>query len=66
MDDFAAEEELVPPATIAKIWMVDVATIRRWRKEGLPAHFLGNNLYRFRISEVEAWRLSRAKRSAKK
>jgi phage terminase Nu1 subunit (DNA packaging protein) len=65
MNDLISEEQLVPGSTIAKKWTVDMATVRRWRREGMPSHYKGNNLYRFKISEVEAWRVSREKRSAK-
>ena len=41
---------------------LDAATIRRYRREGCPAHLIGEGLVRYRLSEVLAWRAQRCAR----
>ena len=55
----AAEEELVSGPQIARGVKVDPATVRRWRKEGMPHHLLGFGLVRYKMAEVLAWRARR-------
>jgi hypothetical protein len=53
------EDDLVSGAVIAKTLGLDPATIRRWRREHAPCHRMGNNLIRYKLSEIVAWRISR-------
>jgi hypothetical protein len=53
------EEKLHSGPNVAKIWCLDPATIRRWRKEGAPCHVLGTGLIRYRLSELKEWRANR-------
>jgi hypothetical protein len=50
--------QLVSGPRVADFLSLDPATIRRYRREGCPAHLIGN-LVRYRISEVLAWREKR-------
>ncbi len=47
---------------VARVIDVDPATIRRYRREGCPAHSIGSGLVRYRLSEVLAWRRARVNR----
>src|SRR6516165_8965589 len=40
---------------LARHYGVDPATIRRWRREGMPSHPRGYRLVLYKLSECEAW-----------
>ena len=40
---------------VARHYQVTEATVRRWRRDGMPAHWYNAKLVRYRLSEVEAW-----------
>jgi hypothetical protein len=44
---------------IARIIDVDPATVRRYKREGMPNHKVGPGLVRYKLSEVLAWRAQR-------
>jgi hypothetical protein len=44
---------------IARKLDVDPATVRRWAREGMPHHILGEGLIRYRLDEVLNWRANR-------
>lgn len=48
---------------IARKLDVDPATVRRWVREGMPHHIIGEGLIRYRLEEVLAWRAERKNRS---
>jgi hypothetical protein len=48
-------EPLMSGPEIAQYYGVDPATIRRWRREGMPSHPRGLKLVRYRLSECEGW-----------
>jgi len=58
-----AEPE-VTCAQIARHFNLNEATIRRWRIEGMPSKQYNARLYRYRLSEVEAWLKARAAKMA--
>jgi hypothetical protein len=49
------EEDLLSGAKIAKKLGLNPATIRRWRREHAPCHYIGD-IVRYRLSELIAWR----------
>jgi predicted DNA-binding transcriptional regulator AlpA len=57
------EKKLISGPKVADFLDLDPATIRRYKREGCPAHLIGEGLVRYRLSEVLAWR---AKRCARK
>jgi hypothetical protein len=59
MKPLKLEEKFLSGPSVAKTWDLDPATVRRWRREGAPYHILGNGLIRYRLSELEEWRVSR-------
>src|SRR5260370_26700400 len=42
-------------AEIANHYGVDVATVRRWRREGMPAIWYNPKLVRYELSKVDEW-----------
>jgi predicted DNA-binding transcriptional regulator AlpA len=56
-------DQLISGPKVADFLDLDPATIRRYKREGCPAHLIGEGLVRYRLSEVLAWR---AKRCARK
>jgi hypothetical protein len=40
---------------IGKLYGVTDATVRRWRRDGLPCVWYNSKLCRYRVSEVDAW-----------
>jgi predicted DNA-binding transcriptional regulator AlpA len=56
-------DQLISGPKVADFLDLDPATIRRYKREGCPAHSIGAGLVRYRLSEVLAWR---AKRCARK
>jgi hypothetical protein len=56
---FEAEREL-SGTQIAHHFSVGEATIRRWKALGMPARACNARLFRYRLSEVEAWLDARA------
>jgi predicted site-specific integrase-resolvase len=58
-------EDLVSGPRIARSLDVDPATIRRWAREGMPAHVIGEGFVRYRMAEVLAWRATRKSKSRK-
>jgi Ni/Co efflux regulator RcnB len=40
---------------IAKHYRVDPATVRNWRRQGMPSHRRGYRLIFYRLSEVDEW-----------
>jgi hypothetical protein len=51
----AHSEPELSGAQIASHFSVDEATVRRWKKAGMPAKQYNARLFRYRLSEVEAW-----------
>jgi len=58
-----AEPWLTGPQ-VAKYYGVVPETVRRWRREGLPAYPRGYRLVHYRLSEVECWLKSRGEEGA--
>jgi hypothetical protein len=42
-------------AEIANHYQVDAATVRRWRREGMPAIWYNPKLVRYELSKVDEW-----------
>jgi hypothetical protein len=59
MDDF----ETGP--NVARILDVDAATVRRYAREGMPHHVLGEGYVRFKLEEVLAWLAQRERKTKK-
>ena len=49
------QEQWLTGPELAKLYRVDPATIRRWRREGAPSRRRGYRLIYYRLSEVERW-----------
>ena len=64
MKRLQVEDKLVSGPSVAREWDLDPATIRRWRKEGVPFHILGNGVIRYNLTELRKWRASRPIRRA--
>jgi hypothetical protein len=45
----------VTAAQLAHHFNLNVATIYRWRFEGMPAKEYNQRLFRYKLSEVERW-----------
>jgi hypothetical protein len=56
------EEPLLRGSAIAAKLGVDSATVRKWRREGAPCHKIGNDLVRYRLSEMLEWRAQRPRK----
>jgi hypothetical protein len=61
MKALVEHEELLSGAQLARKLDLDPATIRRWRREHAPCHYMGNNLIRYKLSEIIKWRETRPK-----
>lgn len=48
-------EPEVSGSAIARRFDVDPATIRRWRREGMPHIVYGQKMIRYKVAEVSAW-----------
>jgi hypothetical protein len=59
------EDDLQSGPSIGRILDLDPATLRRWRREGMPHHDIGPRLVRYKLSEVLAWRAQRPRKSKK-
>jgi hypothetical protein len=51
-------------AEIASHFSIGKATVRRWRRAGMPARGYNSRLFRYKLSEVEGWLQTREKTSA--
>jgi hypothetical protein len=61
----SASDDFKTGPNIARILDVDPATVRRYAREGMPQHVLGEGMVRFKLKEVFAW-LAQRKRKSKK
>lgn len=52
-------EDLISGPRVARKLDVDPATVRRWAREGMPHHVIGEGLIRYRFNEVLVWRSAR-------
>jgi hypothetical protein len=52
---FVDEENKLTGSELARHYVVDPATIRRWRRDGMPCHWYSAKMVRYKLSEVEAW-----------
>jgi hypothetical protein len=52
------EPELTGPE-LAQRWRVDVATVRQYRREGMPGRRAGYRRYLYKLSQVNVWLESR-------
>jgi hypothetical protein len=50
---------------IARKLDLDAATIRRYAREGMPHHVIGEGLVRYRFSEVLEWLAQRPRKTKK-
>jgi len=57
-------EPEVSGAQVAEHFDVGGATIRRWKRDGMPAKKYNSRLYRYKLSEVEYWLQERGKELA--
>jgi transposase-like protein len=48
-------EPLVSGLQIARHYDVDAATVRRWRREGMPARYFSAKMVRYELSKVDEW-----------
>jgi hypothetical protein len=48
-------EPLISGPSLAERYEVDPATVRRWKREGMPCHAFNQKLVRYKITEVEVW-----------
>ena len=60
------KEDLISGLRVARTIDVDPATVRRWVREGMPCHVLGEGLVRYQLSEVLVWRAARKAKSNRK
>jgi Helix-turn-helix domain len=49
------DELKIPGPEVARRLGVDPATVRRWRRLGMPSYPLTSKLILFKMSEVQAW-----------
>ena len=49
------DNKIMKKKEVAEMLMVSVATIDRWRKEGLPCVQLGERTLRFESKSVQEW-----------
>jgi phage terminase Nu1 subunit (DNA packaging protein) len=57
-------EPEVSEAQLAEHFDVGDATIRRWKRAGMPTKKYNSRLYRYKLSEVEYWLQERGKELA--
>ena len=48
---------------IAAHFCVGAETVRRWRRAGMPAAGYNSRMFRYKLSEVEAWLKARSEES---
>jgi phage terminase Nu1 subunit (DNA packaging protein) len=58
-----AESE-VSGSQLATLFNVNEATVRGWKRAGMPARAYNSRLYRYRLSEVQKWLDDRAAKNA--
>ena len=61
----AKVEEFEAGPNIARKLDVDPATVRRYAREGMPHHILGEGMVRYKWTEVLDWLARRPKKSKK-
>ena len=61
---FESTEPEVSGAQLAEHFDVGDATIRRWKRAGMPTKKYNSRLYRYKLSEVEKWLQAREEKRA--
>ena len=58
------DEPLVTTAQLANYFKLSTATVNRWRLDGCPSIRYNTRLFRYKLSEVQAWLAAQDKKRA--